>query len=83
VVLVVFNVKQVREIYIFAGVLVLQSLPFLSAVGIAILENSRANQFGFWKQSAIRAAELIGLRREAMPMVGAPSSVRSDIAPKA
>ena len=33
--------KQVREIYIFAGVLVLQSLPFLSAVAIALLENSR------------------------------------------
>lgn len=82
-VLVAFNEKQVREIYIFAGVLVLQSLPFLSAVAIAVLENSRANQFGFWKQSAIRAAELIGLRREAMPMVGAPSSVRSDITPKA
>jgi len=83
VVLVAFNEKHVREIYIFAGVLVLQSLPFLSAVAIAVLENSRANQFGFWKQSAIRAAELIGLRREAVPMVGAPSSVRSDIAPKA
>ncbi len=29
--------KQIREIYIFAGVLVLESLPFLSAVAIAIL----------------------------------------------
>ncbi len=27
--------KQVREIYIFAGVLVLQSLPFLAAAGLA------------------------------------------------
>ena len=35
-VLVVTNsYKQVREIYIFAGVLVLESLPFLSAVAIA------------------------------------------------
>ncbi len=35
-VLVVTNgQKEVREIYIFAGVLVLQSLPFLSAVAIA------------------------------------------------
>lgn len=83
VVLVAFNKDHVREIYIFAAVLVLESLPFLSAVAIAILETSRANQFGFWKQSAIRAAELIGLRREAMPMVGAPSSVRSDLTPKA
>lgn len=83
VVLVAFNKDHVREIYIFAAVLVLESLPFLSAVAIAILETSRANQFGFWKQSAIRAAELIGLRREAMPMVGAPSSAGSDITPKA
>jgi len=83
VVLVAFNKDHVREIYIFAAVLVLESLPFLSAVAIAILETSRANQFSFWKQSAIRAAELIGLRPEAVPMVGAPSSVRSDVTPKA
>ncbi|HEY0234033.1 MAG TPA: glycosyl transferase family 2, partial [Afipia sp.] len=69
VVLVVFNTKQVREINIFAGVLVLQSLPFLSAVAIAILENSRINAFEFWRNSRIRAAELIGLRRAAVPSV--------------
>ena len=38
VLIVVNSSKQVREIYIFAGVLVLESLPFLSAVAIAILE---------------------------------------------
>ena len=62
-VLVVTNgSKQVREIYIFAGVLVLESLPFLSAVAIALLENSRINSFAFWRNSAVRTAELIGLR---------------------
>jgi exo-beta-1,3-glucanase (GH17 family)/cellulose synthase/poly-beta-1,6-N-acetylglucosamine synthase-like glycosyltransferase len=67
-VLVVTNeAKQVREIYVFAGVLVLQSLPFLSAVAIALLENSRANEFSFWRNSAVRTAELIGLRPVAMP----------------
>src|SRR5262249_49951500 len=65
--------KQVREIYIFAGVLVLQSLPFLAAVAIAILENSRINSFSFWRNSAIRTAELIGLRPVAMPTIAAPS----------
>ncbi|HEY0220055.1 MAG TPA: glycosyltransferase [Afipia sp.] len=69
VVLVTFNVKQVREIYIFAGVLVLQSLPFLSAVAIAILENSRINAFEFWRNSSTRAAELIGLRRATLPSI--------------
>ena len=67
-VLVVTNeAKQVREIYVFAGVLVLESLPFLSAVAIALLENSRANDFSFWRNGAVRTAELIGLRPVSMP----------------
>jgi hypothetical protein len=37
-VLLVTNTKQVWEIYIYAGVLVLQSLPFFSAVALAVLE---------------------------------------------
>ena len=80
-VLVVTNgAKQVREIYIFAGVLVLQSLPFLSAVAIAILENSRINEFAFWRNSAVRAAELIGLRPVALPKAAAnPQPVTSEI----
>ncbi|MBR0801726.1 glycosyltransferase [Bradyrhizobium jicamae] len=74
VVLVATNgFKQVREIYIFAAVLVLESLPFLSAVAIAILENSRINEFAFWRNSAIRTAELIGLRPVSLPSVAAPS----------
>ena len=82
IVLVAFNVKEVREINIFAGVLVLQSLPFLSAVAIAILENSRINAFSFWKTSTVRAAELIGLRREATPAgVTAQQPVPSDVRP--
>jgi exo-beta-1,3-glucanase (GH17 family)/cellulose synthase/poly-beta-1,6-N-acetylglucosamine synthase-like glycosyltransferase len=73
-VLVVSNsFKEVREIYIFAAVLVLESLPFLSAVAIAILENSRINSFTFWRQSGIRTAELIGLRPVAMPKVAGTS----------
>ncbi len=72
--------KQVREIYIFAGVLVLESLPFLSAVAIALLENSRANSFAFWRNSAVRTAELIGLRPVTMPTVASPSQpVASEI----
>jgi exo-beta-1,3-glucanase (GH17 family)/cellulose synthase/poly-beta-1,6-N-acetylglucosamine synthase-like glycosyltransferase len=80
-VLVVMNgTKQVREIYIFAGVLVLESLPFLSAVAIALLENSRTNSFAFWRNSAVRTAELIGLRPVTMPAVGRPAQpVASEI----
>src|SRR3954467_11469180 len=80
-VLVVMNgSKQVREIYIFAGVLVLESLPFLSAVAIALLENSRINSFAFWRNSAVRTAELIGIRPVRLPTVAAPSQpVASEI----
>jgi cellulose synthase/poly-beta-1,6-N-acetylglucosamine synthase-like glycosyltransferase/exo-beta-1,3-glucanase (GH17 family) len=67
------NQKQIREIYIFAGVLVLESLPFLSAVVIAVLETSRINAFSFWRNTALRTAELIGLRPVAMPTVAVSS----------
>ena len=74
------NDKQVREIYVFAAVLVLESLPFLSAVAIAILENSRLNEFAFWRRTSVRTAELIGLRPVAMPAVtSAPQPVASEI----
>ncbi len=73
VLVVTNNAKEVREIYVFAAVLVLQSLPFLAAVAIAILESSRINSFAFWRDSAVRSAELIGLRPVAMPTVASPS----------
>jgi exo-beta-1,3-glucanase (GH17 family)/cellulose synthase/poly-beta-1,6-N-acetylglucosamine synthase-like glycosyltransferase len=84
VVLVVTNSsKQISEIYIFAGVLVLESLPFLSAVAIAILESSRINSFKFWHDAGVRTAELIGLRPVTLPSVAAPpqpvaSEIRSE-----
>ena len=81
IVLVAFNQKEVREINIFAFVLILESLPFLSAVAIAILENSRINSFAFWRNSSTRAAELIGFRRETLPVAQQPATpdVRPDI----
>ncbi len=42
------NWERVQEIYFFAGVLFVQSLPFLAAAGLAALEGSRLNQFAFW-----------------------------------
>src|SRR5712672_3101881 len=84
VLVVTNNFKEVREIYVFAAVLVLESLPFLSAVAIAILENSRLNAFAFWRNTAIRTAELIGLRPVAMPtVVGTSQPVASEIRQKA
>jgi exo-beta-1,3-glucanase (GH17 family)/cellulose synthase/poly-beta-1,6-N-acetylglucosamine synthase-like glycosyltransferase len=80
VLVVTNNYKEVREIYVFAAVLVLESLPFLSAVAIAILENSRINAFSFWRNAGVRTAELIGLRPVAMPTtIGAAPPVASEI----
>jgi exo-beta-1,3-glucanase (GH17 family)/cellulose synthase/poly-beta-1,6-N-acetylglucosamine synthase-like glycosyltransferase len=78
VLIVTNNVKQIREIYIFAGVLVLQSLPFLAAVAIAILESSRINSFAFWRDTTVRTAELIGLRPVSMPSVAPSQPVSSE-----
>src|SRR5467141_583729 len=80
VLVVTNNQKEVREIYVFAAVLVLESLPFLSAVAIAILENSRVNAFSFWRHAGVRTLELIGLRPVAMPTVVSSSQpVASEI----
>jgi hypothetical protein len=53
-VLVVTNQMEIREINIFAAVLVVQSLPFLSAVTIALLEGSRMNEIAFWQRLEAR-----------------------------
>jgi exo-beta-1,3-glucanase (GH17 family)/cellulose synthase/poly-beta-1,6-N-acetylglucosamine synthase-like glycosyltransferase len=57
--LVVTNAKEVREINIFAVVLVVQSLPFLSAVVIALIEGTRFNSFAYWRRIAAKAADLL------------------------
>ena len=43
------NYKQIREVNIFALVLVVQSLPFIAAVVMAMLEGSRFNEFAYWR----------------------------------
>ena len=58
VTLVVTNAKQVREIYIFAVVLVVQSLPFLSAVALAAIEGTRFNSFAYWRGAIANATNL-------------------------
>jgi exo-beta-1,3-glucanase (GH17 family)/cellulose synthase/poly-beta-1,6-N-acetylglucosamine synthase-like glycosyltransferase len=47
------NINRVFAIDLFASVLVLQSLPFLSAVGLAVLEGTRANRVEFWRRFRI------------------------------
>ena len=57
--LVVTNYKHVHEINIFAAVLVVQSLPFLSAVAIALIEGTRLNSFEFWRRIEAKTAALL------------------------
>ena len=62
VVLVATNIKDVREINIFAAVLVVQSLPFIAAVGLAVFERTPLNDFATWRALDVRLAELLGRR---------------------
>ena len=61
--LVMTNYKQVREINIFAFVLVVQSLPFLSAVALALIEGTRFNSFAFWHGVEAKIGDLLPQRR--------------------
>jgi len=66
--LVVTNYKQVHEINIFAVVLVVQSLPFLAATALALVEDSRFNSFVYWRAIEAKVAVLLP-RRQVMTEV--------------
>ncbi|MGE3990129.1 glycosyltransferase, partial [Pseudorhodoplanes sp.] len=61
IVLIANNPLQITEIYLFAFVLLVQSLPFLSAAVLAAIEGRRINEFAFWTELQPRA--LTALRR--------------------
>jgi len=56
--LVATNYKQVREINIFASVLVVQCLPFLAAVALAAIEGTRFNSFAYWRELEAKIAPI-------------------------
>jgi exo-beta-1,3-glucanase (GH17 family)/cellulose synthase/poly-beta-1,6-N-acetylglucosamine synthase-like glycosyltransferase len=60
--LVITNYKQVHEINIFAGVLVVQSLPFLAAVILATVEGTRFNSFAYWRGIETKIVTAIGAK---------------------
>jgi hypothetical protein len=78
-VLVATNYEQVREIYFFALALAVQSLPFLAATGIAMLERSRMNEAAFWtalgerftlatlRRPAVAPAPVVAVEKQAEP----------------
>ena len=60
------NHKQIDELNIFALVLVVQSLPFLAAVALAVIEGTRFNEFAYWWRVQTRVAAV--LSRSAAPV---------------
>lgn len=72
--LIATNSKQVREIYIFAAVLAIQSLPFIAAVGLALIERSRLNDFSYWQVLERKLAARLP-KRSAPALVEAPVTV--------
>lgn len=56
------NYEAVREINLFALVLVLQALPFLSSAALAALEGSPLNDFATWRSLQTRLADLLPKR---------------------
>jgi len=73
-VLVMTNTKEVREIYIFAAVLVVQSVPFIAAVLLASVERTPLNDFATWRSLEARLAELVG-RQAPLPTAASPAPV--------
>jgi exo-beta-1,3-glucanase (GH17 family)/cellulose synthase/poly-beta-1,6-N-acetylglucosamine synthase-like glycosyltransferase len=71
VVLITTNYKEIREINIFAVVLMVQSLPFLAAVGLAVIERTRLNDFAYWRSLEARITELLPITRRSAPMAEA------------
>jgi cellulose synthase/poly-beta-1,6-N-acetylglucosamine synthase-like glycosyltransferase/exo-beta-1,3-glucanase (GH17 family) len=52
------NYEQIREIDLFALVLIVQAVPFMASVGLAVLEGSRMNDFATWRALEAKFAEL-------------------------
>jgi exo-beta-1,3-glucanase (GH17 family)/cellulose synthase/poly-beta-1,6-N-acetylglucosamine synthase-like glycosyltransferase len=67
------NEQQVHEISIFSAVLFVQSLPFLAAVAIALIERSPFNAFATWRRLATLSTFLPRLPRGPAP-TGGPSA---------
>jgi cellulose synthase/poly-beta-1,6-N-acetylglucosamine synthase-like glycosyltransferase/exo-beta-1,3-glucanase (GH17 family) len=81
VIVVATNYKQIHEINIFALVLIVQSLPFLSAVAIAALEGSRFNSFAYWRSiEATIATALPGADAAAKAPVQLPADKQVETA---
>jgi hypothetical protein len=64
------NEQRVHEISIFSAVLLVQSLPFLAAVALALIERSPLNAFATWRRLATVSAYIPRLPRGPAPPAG-------------
>jgi cellulose synthase/poly-beta-1,6-N-acetylglucosamine synthase-like glycosyltransferase len=67
VTLYITNIKEIREINIFAVVLVVQSLPFIAAAALAAIERTPFNDFATWRALEARFVELLPRRLARAP----------------
>jgi len=75
------NAKAVREINIFAVVLVIQSLPFVAAVLMALLERSSLNDFATWQAIEARFIALLPRRSALVKPAPAPVQEQRELVP--
>jgi cellulose synthase/poly-beta-1,6-N-acetylglucosamine synthase-like glycosyltransferase len=70
------NYESVREVYLFGDVLVVQSLPFLAAAALALVEETRLNSFAFWSEAQARlfAPVAVLLQRRAVATIPPPAA---------
>jgi exo-beta-1,3-glucanase (GH17 family)/cellulose synthase/poly-beta-1,6-N-acetylglucosamine synthase-like glycosyltransferase len=68
------NEPEARAIYMFAAVMAVQSLPFIAAVAITLLERSSLNEFATWRKVAALVTYRPRLPRGRAPTSGAPGS---------
>ncbi|MGO8841777.1 MAG: glycosyltransferase [Methyloceanibacter sp.] len=68
------NEPQARAIYIFSAVLLVQSLPFIAAVVLTLLERSSLNEFATWRRLAALSTYRPRLPRGRAPTAGPPAS---------
>jgi exo-beta-1,3-glucanase (GH17 family)/cellulose synthase/poly-beta-1,6-N-acetylglucosamine synthase-like glycosyltransferase len=73
IVLYLTNDQQVRAISIFSVVLLVQSLPFLAAVMIALLERSQINKFAWWRRLAAVSTYRLRLPRRPASTMDPPN----------
>jgi len=73
------NYNVVREINIFAAILVIQSVPFLAAVVLALLERSPLNDLAAWRAIEARMLALLPHRATLVKVTSVASDKREAV----